>query len=105
MLLSESLHHSSAFCVLPRNAVLLFKASSRLLQRPVLPLLSLAVPPPPLLSMMSSDSGHSTDDELTIALPATSKREYLLAQIRQKDAIIESLLKQVRERSPFGLVA
>lgn len=24
-----------------------------------------------------------------------SKREYLLAQIRQKDAIIESLLKQV----------
>ena len=26
-----------------------------------------------------------------------SKREYLLAQIRQKDAIIESLLKQVRQ--------
>ena len=29
-----------------------------------------------------------------------SKREYLLAQIRQKDAIIESLLKQV---SALGL--
>ena len=27
--------------------------------------------------------------------PDHSKREYLLAQIRQKDAIIESLLKQV----------
>jgi hypothetical protein len=25
-----------------------------------------------------------------------SKREYLLAQLRQKDAVIESLLKQVR---------
>ena len=29
-------------------------------------------------------------------IPEFSKREYLLAQIRQKDAIIESLLKQVR---------
>ena len=28
-------------------------------------------------------------------IPEHSKREYLLAQIRQKDAIIESLLKQV----------
>ena len=38
------------------------------------------VEPPPVFS------DNLTDD---------SKREYLLAQIRQKDAIIESLLKQV----------
>lgn len=30
-----------------------------------------------------------------IIISENSKREYLLAQIRQKDAIIESLLKQV----------
>lgn len=34
-------------------------------------------------------------DEI-VDIPESSKREYLLAQIRQKDAIIESLLKQVR---------
>lgn len=34
-------------------------------------------------------------DELTTPIPESSKREYLLAQIRQKDMIIESLLKQV----------
>lgn len=43
---------------------------------------------------MSSETGE-TIDELTVQLSESSKREYLLAQIRQKDAIIESLLKQV----------
>lgn len=37
-----------------------------------------------------------TDEGLpSVDIPESSKREYLLAQIRQKDAIIESLLKQV----------
>lgn len=36
----------------------------------------------------------SDNDEL-LTVPSSSKREYLLAQIKQKDAIIESLLKQV----------
>ena len=43
---------------------------------------------------MSSEAGE-TNDELTVQPFESSKREYLLAQIRQKDAIIESLLKQV----------
>lgn len=44
----------------------------------------------------------SSDDENTfnlMVMAKSSKREYLLAQIRQKDHIIESLLKQVRR--PF----
>lgn len=44
------------------------------------------------------------DDEWNTVAPQPSedsKREYLLAQIRQKDAIIESLLKQV---SAFGRI-
>jgi hypothetical protein len=40
----------------------------------------------------SPSSGYS---DLPTVVPRISKREYLLAQIRQKDAIIESLLKQV----------
>lgn len=44
------------------------------------------------------DSSSNDDDDgfvNVIDVPEYSKREYLLAQIRQKDAIIESLLKQV----------
>ena len=41
----------------------------------------------------SSCSDYSSTDETP--LPGFSKREYLMAQLRQKDAIIESLLKQV----------
>ena len=41
----------------------------------------------------SSDDDESTFNLMVMA--KSSKREYLLAQIRQKDAIIESLLKQV----------
>ncbi len=37
----------------------------------------------------------SSDNEECSCSPL-SKREYLLAQMKQKDAIIESLLKQVR---------
>lgn len=37
----------------------------------------------------------SSLDCICSSLASYSKREYLLAQIRQKDAIIESLLKQV----------
>jgi hypothetical protein len=56
---------------------------------------------------MSSDSSEPFDpffcrpfrnvarEDLTCTDFCTSKREYLLAQIRQKDQIIESLLKQV----------
>jgi len=52
-------------------------------------------------SLLSSSSFSSSDTTPTLPDPhlrldtAFSKREYLLAQIRQKDAIIESLLKQV----------
>jgi hypothetical protein len=46
-----------------------------------------------------------TDADSLTDVDSLSKREYLLAQIRQKDAIIESLLKQVRisleDASPF----
>lgn len=50
---------------------------------------------------MSSDSSSFSSDEMSedgysFVFPRHSKREYLLAQIRQKNAIIESLLKQVR---------
>ena len=53
-----------------------------------------------LPKMFDSASSHvsslstSSDDEEYSSLPI-SKREYLLAQLKQKDAIIESLLKQV----------
>jgi hypothetical protein len=47
--------------------------------------------PTPTLTPSSS----SSDNEEYSPLPV-SKREYLLAQMKQKDAIIESLLKQVR---------
>jgi hypothetical protein len=49
-------------------------------------------------SPSSSDSGVDSDsgsDRSSIYVSEYSKREYLLAQIKQKDAIIESLLKQV----------
>ncbi|KAF7798317.1 hypothetical protein EIP86_009538 [Pleurotus ostreatoroseus] len=39
-------------------------------------------------------SQPQSTDEIPLDVPEPSKREYLLAQIRQKDAIIESLLKQ-----------
>ena len=54
---------------------------------------------------MTDDGGPNDapiDDEPfdnELVLSESSKREYLLAQIRQKDAIIESLLKQVRRIS------
>ena len=68
-------------------------------------------------SSSSSETGTGTDsdgfvhvgseDDLadaladwTVVLARDSKREYLLAQIRQKNAIIESLLKQVRIPAP-----
>ena len=52
-------------------------------------------------STSSSDSPPLTPTLTRAPLPLPSKREYLLAQIRQKDAIIESLLKQVRARVPL----
>ena len=42
---------------------------------------------------LASTCSEALTDE--ILRPLFSKREYLMAQIRQKDAIIESLLKQV----------
>jgi hypothetical protein len=50
--------------------------------------------PDPAPSRASSPSTSSSDDEEYSSFPI-SKREYLLAQLKQKDAIIESLLKQV----------
>lgn len=50
------------------------------------------------------DGRSTVDNDETndiIAVSECSKREYLLAQIRQKDAIIESLLKQVSAREAF----
>ena len=47
-------------------------------------------------------SPASSDADLPMILPF-SKREYLLAQIKQKDAIIESLLKQVSSTCPSFL--
>ncbi|KAI1793795.1 hypothetical protein LXA43DRAFT_206444 [Ganoderma leucocontextum] len=51
-------------------------------------------------SSIASSSGGFLDGDESLAdwnliLPRHSKREYLLAQIRQKNAIIESLLKQI----------
>lgn len=48
------------------------------------------------LCSLSSSSSSSDDDDDCSLFDSISKREYLLAQIRQKDNIIESLLKQVR---------
>ncbi|TDL16780.1 hypothetical protein BD410DRAFT_807837 [Rickenella mellea] len=48
------------------------------------------------------------DDLVTDEPPPYSKREYLLAQIRQKDAIIESLLKQLHNpylATPMSIAA
>ena len=47
------------------------------------------------LSVSPSPSRCSSPTPSSDFSPVISKREYLLAQIRQKDAIIESLLKQV----------
>jgi hypothetical protein len=46
------------------------------------------------ISRVSSPSVSSPDDE-ECSFPPFSKREYLLAQMRQKDELIDSLLKQV----------
>lgn len=46
------------------------------------------------MCIVSVETDHHSDDVANI-VSDSSKREYLLAQIRQKDAIIESLLKQV----------
>ena len=56
-------------------------------------------PTPPL-----TPSATSSDNEEYSSSPV-SKREYLLAQMKQKDTIIESLLKQVRSHvftKPFS---
>ena len=53
-------------------------------------------PLPPLTPASSSDNEE-------YSLPPVSKREYLLAQMKQKDTIIESLLKQVRLHLFFEL--
>ncbi|KAJ7187010.1 fungal-specific transcription factor domain-containing protein [Mycena filopes] len=50
-------------------------------------------PPPSPSSSPPSSPASSSSDLPYVSVP--SKREYLLAQIRQKDAIIESLLKQL----------
>ncbi len=42
-----------------------------------------------------SSHAESIEESHTDDVSESSKREYLLAQIRQKDTIIESLLKQV----------
>ncbi|KAF5345063.1 hypothetical protein D9758_010418 [Tetrapyrgos nigripes] len=51
----------------------------------------------PTPKLLSSPTTECECNELTTSCPSPcySKREYLLAQIRQKDAIIESLLKQL----------
>ena len=48
-----------------------------------------------VVSRAPSPSTSSSDDEECSFLPF-SKREHLLAQMRQKDELIDSLLKQVR---------
>ncbi|KAJ7725205.1 fungal-specific transcription factor domain-containing protein [Mycena metata] len=55
---------------------------------------SLFQSPPPSPSSSPPSSPASSSSDLPF-VSASSKREYLLAQIRQKDAIIESLLKQL----------
>jgi hypothetical protein len=62
-----------------------------------LPTFSIYFPPRMMdrvISRTSSPSISSTDDEECSFSPF-SKREYLLAQMRQKDELIDSLLKQV----------
>ena len=49
----------------------------------------------PKMSDPTLSPASSSDDEECSPFPF-SKREYLLAQMKQKDTIIESLLKQVR---------
>ena len=58
-------------------------------RRPPMPSLSSTPSTSPVSSRCSSPASSDFS-------PHISKREYLLAQIRQKDSIIESLLKQVR---------
>ena len=66
--------------------------------------------PPTFNSYISLSPHHTTMDppttpispdtessSSTLTVSDSSKREYLLAQIRQKDAVIESLLKQVSQ--------
>ncbi|KAJ3485890.1 hypothetical protein NLJ89_g11859 [Agrocybe chaxingu] len=60
----------------------------------------MAVPPSPSMTSALSVSPSSSRCPSPVPSdadfdPVISKREYLLAQIRQKDAIIESLLKQL----------
>ncbi|KAI0071364.1 hypothetical protein K474DRAFT_632780 [Panus rudis PR-1116 ss-1] len=43
------------------------------------------------------DHDETISTDLTIPISECSKREYLLAQIRQKDLVIESLLKQLHD--------
>jgi len=51
--------------------------------------------PIPARSRTSSFSAPSSDDDECLFSPF-SKREYLLAQMKQKDELIDSLVKQVR---------
>jgi hypothetical protein len=53
------------------------------------------------LSRASSPSASSLDDDECSFL-SFSKREYLLAQLRQKDELIDSLLKQVGLEHSLG---
>ncbi|KAH9850967.1 fungal-specific transcription factor domain-containing protein [Lenzites betulinus] len=54
------------------------------------------MPSPPFSPGLSSfSSDELSEDGYSFVISRHSKREYLLAQIRQKNAIIESLLKQI----------
>ncbi|KAG6852894.1 hypothetical protein C0991_008344 [Blastosporella zonata] len=52
-------------------------------------------------SSSCTSSPASSNSDLPLSFVDSSKREYLLAQIKQKDAIIESLLKQVGSALSF----
>ncbi|KAJ7641594.1 hypothetical protein FB45DRAFT_359818 [Roridomyces roridus] len=54
-----------------------------------------SLPPSPSAGFSSPPSSPASSNSDLPFVSAYSKREYLLAQIRQKDAIIESLLKQL----------
>ncbi|KAH8109643.1 fungal-specific transcription factor domain-containing protein [Phellopilus nigrolimitatus] len=57
---------------------------------------------------MATPAAADADAECAMPVPEHSKREYLLAQIRQKDAIIESLLKQLHNpymATPLSIAA
>lgn len=72
--------------------------TNKMFSSPVSSLESLPSTASPLSSCFPSPSSSNLD--LPPVLSHVSKREYLLAQIRQKDAIIESLLKQVSTHYP-----